>query len=214
MEYNTTRPKLVIREYGRNVQKLVEKSMTIEDRKERTRSANNIVKIMAQLNPNPNNQEEELQKFWDHLFIISDFKLDVDGPFPSPDPSILNTKPERLSYKVRNYKYRYYGIIVEQLIDKAAEMKEGTERKDAIDMVASYMKQSYRQFNDEKVNDDIIINHLKELSNGRIIIRGFKDLLRSNEVETIKPKRDFQQRGKRPQRRPGGSSSGRSKYRK
>lgn len=122
MEYNTGRPPLIIPEYGRNVQKMVDYALSIEDRERRTKIAKAIITIMAQLNPLVKESVDYKQKLWDHLYIISDFKLDVDGPFPPPSPESFIVKPEKVSYGTKSFRYGHYGKNIEKIIQKVAEM--------------------------------------------------------------------------------------------
>jgi hypothetical protein len=180
MEYNSGRPNLIIREYGRNVQKMVDEAVLIEDKAERTKAAYAIVNIMAQLNPGQKDGTEERQKLWDHLFIISDFKLDIDAPFPMPDREVLHTKPDRLTYGGKKYKYRYYGSNVELMIKEACKLEDEVERSKYISLIASFMKYCYKQWNDDKVSDEIIISHLEELSGGKLTTDRVKDVYKGN----------------------------------
>ncbi len=168
MEYNTTRSKLVISEYGRNIQKLIEYAITIEDREKRNRVAKGIVNVMGQINPSYKENNEHKQKLWDHLFIISNFKLDVDSPFPKPSPEIINTKPEKVSYPSNNIHYKHYGRNIEKIIEKAAEMEDGEEKEALKKTIANHLKKSYLHWNRSSINDNVISDHLAELSNGQL----------------------------------------------
>lgn len=167
MEYNTTRSKLVISEYGRNIQKMIEYAVAVEDREKRTRIAKAIVHIMGQLNPHYNNGEHR-QKLWDHLFIISDFKLDVDSPYPMPSPDSFNAKPNKVEYPSNHIKYKHYGKNIEKIIEKTIEMDEGDEKQELTKIVANHLKKSFLHWNRNSVNDEVIYEHLEELSNGKL----------------------------------------------
>ncbi|MFT6716706.1 MAG: hypothetical protein ACJA0Q_001354, partial [Saprospiraceae bacterium] len=121
MEYNTTLSEIVVPEYGRNIQRMINFACRVEDREERNLIARSIVKVMGQVNSQYKDSEDFVQKQWDHLFIISDFKLDVDSPYPVPEKEQLQKKPKRLDYPSQRIKYRHYGHSVEQFIKKASE---------------------------------------------------------------------------------------------
>lgn len=168
MEYNSERPQLVISEYGRNIQKMIEFACTLEDREERNRAAQQIISVMGQLHPHLRDVTEFNHKLWDHLFIISNFNLDVDSPFPKPEIEKLREKPKRLRYPDRDIKYKHYGKTIERLIEKAKEFEEG-EMKDAlIQNIANLMKKTYLAWNRDSVNDQVIFDHLRDLSDGKL----------------------------------------------
>ena len=131
MEYNTTRGPLTISEYGRNLQEMIRYTCTIEDREKRTKAAKFIVNVMAQMTPLAKEHADYKHKLWDHLFIISEFKLDVDAPFDPPPPLTLSTKPEHISYHDKEIEFRHYGKNIALIIEKATEYEEGPE-KDAL----------------------------------------------------------------------------------
>jgi hypothetical protein len=169
MEYNTQRPLLTISEYGRNIHKMTEYAMTIEDRDRRNRAAQTIVSIMAQLNnPQRLDTTEFKQKMWDHLFIISDYKLDVDSPFPMPNPDVKEMEKFKCSYPNRYIKYRQYGKNVENMIQKAIDYPEGEEKETLIRYIANHLKKLYLSWNRESVSDEVIFEHLSNLSGGQI----------------------------------------------
>ena len=182
MEYNTTRNSLTMPEYGRNIQKMIKYAISIEDRIKRNKLANVIVNIMSQRNPKIKDTGDFRQKLWDHLFIISEFKLDVDSPFPMPDKNVLYNKPQPVRYSNNNIKYRYYGKNIENIIDKAIQYEEGPEKEALIKTIANHIKKLYLTWNRESVNDDLIYNHLKELSKGKLILR---EDIRLNETSDI-----------------------------
>lgn len=168
MEYNTIRPKMEIPEYGRHVQKMVENLLNLEKPEEQHEAAKEVIRIMALINPQVKQAENYDQVLWDHLHIISDFKLEIDGPFPKPEKDIFKKRPDKLPYIKRDPKYRYYGKFVEKMIDKAMEMEEGEEKQGYLNSLANYMRMAYRMWNEEKVHDDIILNHIEEMSGGKI----------------------------------------------
>ena len=138
MEYNTARNKLVISEYGRNIQKMIEYTTNIEDSEKRNKSANFIINIMAQMNPRIRESGDYKHKLWDHMFMISDFKLDVDSPYPKPSKNILYSKPEKIPYQDNHIKFRHYGKNIEKIINKAIEYEDGPEKDALIKTIANH----------------------------------------------------------------------------
>jgi hypothetical protein len=167
MEYNTQRKKLVISEYGRNLQKLVDYITAIPDREKRTRYANVIVDIMAQMH-NQKDSTDFRHKLWDHLFIISDYKLDVDAPFEMPDPEKLARKPQTLSYPRGGIRFHHYGRNIQLIIQKTIEMEDGPEKEAMVKLIANHLKKSYLTWNRESVDDELITHHLEELSGQKL----------------------------------------------
>ncbi len=175
IEYNSERPKLIIPEYGRHIQKMIDYATSIEDRDERNKIAQAIIGVMGNLNPHLRDVTDFQHKLWDQLFIISDFKLDVDSPYPKPTAELLAERPESLEYPQNHPKYRFYGNNIKRMIDVCAGWEDG-EMKDALKYtIANHMKKSFLNWNKDTVEDDVIFNHLFELSNGEI------DLINSNE---------------------------------
>ena len=175
MEYNTKRNKLIIREYGRNIQKLVEDCVKIEDRKERTRTAYAVVRIMSDVvnskensNETNRNNEDFWNKLWDHLFIMSDYQLDVDSPFPKPVPDTSEREFIKPSYNNKNkVRFRTYGVNMQNLIRKVSEYPENVRQQYAPSL-ANYLKMMYLTYNRNSVNDQLIRHQLSELSNEKI----------------------------------------------
>ena len=168
MEYNTQMPKLIIPEYGRNIQKLIEYACTLKKKEERNNVANAIIAIMGRLNPMLRDITDFRHKLWDHLFIISNFKLDVDSPYPIPSKEILTTKPERVKYPAAKMRFKHYGKAVERLIEKASGMKSGEEKTAFIEAIANLMKKSYLVWNRDTVADTVILQELEDLSKGKL----------------------------------------------
>lgn len=169
-EYNTGKSGVILKEYGRNVQKLAEHIMTIEDRDKRTRYAATLVELMRQLNPSVRENNETTQKLWDDLFIMTNFELEVDAPYPMPEVDILTKKPKRLSYNTDPVTYKHYGKNIEKLIDKAIAEEDEQDRKSAIVYMGKLMKGFYQTWNKENVDDAVIIKNLKEMSGGKLDI--------------------------------------------
>jgi hypothetical protein len=173
LEYNTTRNNLIIKEYGRNVQKMVESAIQIQDYEKRTEAAKAIIKVMAQINPGEkDNHEKESadywQKLWDHLFIISDYELDINSPFPKPTP-----QTEQKSIPIDNYKKskihnRTYGRNMEKIIKAVAEYPDGEIKTALTQNIANHLKKLYLTWNRDSVDDQLIFNQLEELSGGKL----------------------------------------------
>ncbi len=169
-DYNSQRSRMVLPEYGRNIQKMVEYAVQLEDREERNKASRAIIAIMGNLNPHLRDVTDFKHKLWDHLFIISDFKLDIDSPYQKPTPEILFEKPKQVPYKNYDIRYKHYGKIIELLIKEATEFKEGEERDALIRLIANHMKKCYLTWNREVVDDRYIFDDLKTLSGGKIVV--------------------------------------------
>ncbi|MDE5745498.1 MAG: DUF4290 domain-containing protein [Paramuribaculum sp.] len=170
LNYNTQQKKLILPEYGRNIQQMVDYCLTLTDKEERTRCARTIVSTMANLFPELKDGEDNHRKLWDHLAIMSDFKLDIDYPCEIIKPDNLNTLPDKVPYTFNNIRYRHYGKALERLIDKASEMEEGEERTELCRLIANHMKKLMLTVNKDGVEDAKIFKDLAEISRGRIII--------------------------------------------
>lgn len=174
MEYNSQRSKMNISEYGRNIQKMIEHIISVEDKDKRNQLAKATIQVMGQLNPHLRDVNDFKHKLWDHLFIMSNFKLDVDSPYPIPSPETLNRKPERLRYAANNITFRHYGRHIERMIEKAKEFPEGEEKDALVKMIANHLKKSYLTWNRDAVNDEEIASHLNILSNGKLNLNNIK----------------------------------------
>lgn len=168
MEYNTQREKIKITDYGRNVHKLIAYVKTIEDRDKRNTMAEAIVETMALVNTSGKDHADFRHKLWDHLFILSDFELDVDSPFPKPEKDNSINVPSKMEYSDNNIKFRHYGKYIDAMISKAVEMQDGEEKKELIQQIAQTMKVLYLQWNNNSVADEMILNRLKEMSNDKL----------------------------------------------
>ncbi len=169
MRYNTLRKPLIFPEYGRGIQEMVSHALTIADRHERNLAAQTIIKSMQVLNPDIRQVDDYLHKLYDQLFIMSDYKLDIDAPFPMPDRQPMTAKCRPIPYKNSPIRFRYYGRIIERLILKAAEMPEGEERTSLLNMVAGQMRKLYYTWNDDMLRDEVLAKHLELMSGGRIL---------------------------------------------
>ncbi len=168
MEYNTTRNHLTIREYGRHIQKMAEYVLTIEDREKRQKNANSLVELMGFLNPHLKNVEDFRHKLWDHLFLITDFKLDVDSPYPIPTRETLRPTPDPLPYPKRYPKYNHLGKNIEIIIDKALKEEDAEKRQGFANSIAYYMKLTYSNWHKELVHDDNIQTELSAITKGEL----------------------------------------------
>ena len=168
MEYNTTRNHLIIREYGRHIQKMVEYVLTLEDREKRQKNAYALIELMGFLNPHLKNVEDFRHKLWDHLFLISDFKLDVDSPYPIPTRETLKARPEPLSYPKRYPRHNHLGKNIEIVIDKALKEEDGEKRQGFANAIAYYMKLTYSNWHKELVHDDNIQTELNAITKGEL----------------------------------------------
>src|SRR6478609_2241534 len=168
MEYNTGRNHLIMKEYGRHIQKMVEYLLTIQDKEERQRNAYAVIELMGFLNPHLKNVEDFRHKLWDHLFLISDFTLDVESPYPIPTRETLKAKPERLRYPKRYPKFNHLGKNIEVVIDKALKEENPEKKQGFANAVAYYMKLTYSNWHKELVHDDTIQNELSTMTNGEL----------------------------------------------
>jgi len=182
MEYNTARNKMTIPEYGRNIQKMVHFILEIEDRKERTKAANRIIEIMANMHPQIREVSDYNHKLWDHLHFISDFKLDVDSPFPTPEKTVITRRPERLEYSEDRIRFKHYGKHLAKMIKYAAELEEGPEKMEITLMIANQMKRSYLNWNRDSVSDRMILSQLEELSGEKLKLEEDVNLVATSEV--------------------------------
>ena len=167
-DYNTQQKKLIMPEYGRNVQQMIDHCVSIEDREERTRCANTIINIMGNLFPHLRDVDDFKHKLWDHLAIMSDFKLDIDYPYEIIRKENLRTKPDRIPYTLTPIRYRHYGKTLERMIKKCEDYPDGPERDQLISLLANHMKKSFLTWNKVVVDDDKIFKDLREYSHGRI----------------------------------------------
>jgi hypothetical protein len=169
-DYNSSRKKLALPEYGRHIHKIVDHIVSIPDRDERNKAAQTLINVMGNLNPHLRDVSDFKHKLWDHLAIISDFKLDIDSPYPVPTKSILTEKPRKVEYSSGDIRYKHYGKLMERMVKKAVEMEDGEEKKMLIGIIANLLKKFYLTWNREAVTDSAIFNDLKELSGGKIVV--------------------------------------------
>ncbi|MFB9862506.1 DUF4290 domain-containing protein [Rufibacter immobilis] len=165
---STFKQELLLREYGRNVQNIVQYILTVEDRTKRTQLAQLLVNLMGRLNPNVKDIQDAQQTLWNHLYVMSDGQLDVDAPFQLSAMEYLNDKPQRVDYPTQNPKYKHYGTNLERLLDKAKQINDPQEREGAIISIGKLMKVLYRTYNKDSVTDEVILENLRELSGGEL----------------------------------------------
>ncbi len=175
LEYNSQRSHLIIPEYGRHLQKLIDQATAIVDKEERNKAARYIISVMGSLNPHLRDVPDFQHKLWDQLFIMSDFNLDVDSPYPIPSKDILTQKPDRLKYPQNFPKYRFYGNNIKYMIDVANSWEESELKNALVLVIANHMKKCYLSWNKDTVTDEVIFEHLLELSDGKL------NLSKSNE---------------------------------
>ncbi|MFY0604481.1 MAG: DUF4290 domain-containing protein [Flavobacteriaceae bacterium] len=193
IEYNSERPHLIIPEYGRHIQKLVDHCITLETQEERNTMAKAIVDVMGNLQPHLRDVPDFKHKLWDQLFIMSDFKLEVDAPYEKPSKEELQEKPEKLAYPKSASKYRFYGNNIQTMIDTALSWEDGDMKEALVFTIANHMKKCFLNWNKDTVEDDVIFNHLYELSKGRIDIRNTDEVLA--ESKSLLRKRTTQGQG-------------------
>ena len=209
MPYNTDFNKLVYKEYGRNIQRLIEGVVEIEDRNKRNQAAYAIIHLMGQMHPHLKNIEEFRRKLWDQLYALSDFKLEIDGPYDKPTREEVGQKPIKLDYPQQDrMKFKHYGKNVESLIAKAVEMEDPAKKMAFAKVIAGYMKMVYKSWNQDFVNDELIKSDLLSMSQGEL------NLLEEYNVVTPKANRtkrnNYSSGGYSSHQSRGRSSNGRS----
>lgn len=205
-KYTIDKPLLILKEYGRNVQKLVNYVTTIDDKEKRTQYAHTLIDLMKQINPAMKEGPEYAQKLWDDLYIMSGFNLEVDSPYPMPEKSILGKKPKRLAYHRHDIRYKHYGRNVELLVKKAISLENEEEKEAAIIYIGRLMKGFYTSWNKDVIDDSVIVENIKTLSKGQLEI----------DVAKVKENNLFDSITKERSKRPtpsNGSSSGPNKRR-
>lgn len=169
-DYNTSRKKLILAEYGRNVQNMVAYICTLPTKEERNRHAQVVIDLMGFLNPHLRDVADFKHKLWDHLHIISDFQIDVDSNYPKPAPDAIHFKPAPLAYPQQRIRFKHYGKTVELMIKKAKGVEDPQRRQAMIQSIANFMKMAYVTWNKDTVADETIISDLKALSGGELVL--------------------------------------------
>lgn len=170
LEYNTERDQVVLKEYGRNIQKLVAYVKDIEEDEKRAQTAKTLTDLMRQINPALKDNPEYDQKVWDDLHIISDFDLNVESPFPMPEKALLGKKPQRLQYKTTDVKYRHYGRNIETMIKQAIAMEDPESKEAAIIHIGRLMNSFYASVNKDNLDEEVILKQIKQMSQGKLDI--------------------------------------------
>ncbi|MFT5077571.1 MAG: hypothetical protein ACI825_000120 [Planctomycetota bacterium] len=177
LEYNTERPQLIIPDYGRHIQKMVDHAISIEDEVERNKVAKSIISVMGNLNPHLRDVPDFQHMLWDQLFIISDFNLNVESPYDIPSREELAERPEPLSYPQNFPKYRFYGNNIKRMIDVAISWEDGEKKEGLVLTIANHMKKCFLNWNKDTVDDDVIFKHLFELSEGKLNLQESEEML-------------------------------------
>ena len=189
MDYNTTRNELVMREYGRHIQKMIEHVLTIEDDERRQQNAFAVIELMGFLNPHLKNVDDFRHKLWDHLFLISDFKLDVSSPYPIPTRETLKGKPKPLLYPNRHPKFSHLGRNLEDIIQKGLNEENPEKKLGFANAVAYYMKLAYNNWHKEQVHDDAIQSELTIITEGQL------EFTNTPFVKAYRPQQENRDRG-------------------
>ena len=202
--YNTRRKRLILPEYGRNIQTMVDHLATIQDREERNRAARTIISVMGNLYPHLRDIPDFRHKLWDHLAIMSNFTLDIDSPYPLPSKEKLQEKPKKVPYSNHRIKYRHYGLLTEKLVEKIKEMKNPEQKRALTVLTATHMKKSFLTWNKDSVEDEQIYNDINTLYGGDIempegmTLSHSKDLLQKTmNVNSNKKNNNRQQKNKK-----------------
>lgn len=189
MEYNTTRNHLILPEYGRNVQNMIAHAMELGDRDERNRAAQAIIEVMGQLNPHLRDEDDYRHKLWTHLFVMSDFQLDVDSPYELPEREVLAKRPETMDYPKGTIRYGHYGKYTQRILRQSKDMSVSEEKEFLQKTMGNFMKLQFLAYNNDTVENNVIANQLSELSSGELAIENPDDLISTKEMlRTIGPR--------------------------
>tara|TARA_E500000178_G_scaffold356424_1_gene434287 strand:+ start:4081 stop:4725 length:645 start_codon:yes stop_codon:yes gene_type:complete len=181
LQYNNERSQLAIPEYGRHIHKMIQQVMAEDDKEQRNKQAQAIIGIMGNLNPHLRDVADFQHKLWDQLFIMSEFNLDVDAPFPKPSAEVLAAPPTPLAYPQSYPKYRFYGNNIKGMIDVIVNWEEGELKEALVYVIANHMKKCFLNWNKDTVEDRVIFDHLAELSDGKIILSDKDEVLTESE---------------------------------
>lgn len=166
MEYNTSRVKLLLPEYGRNVQNMIAHAMELADKEERNNAAKAIIEVMGQLNPHLRDEEDYRHKLWAHLFIMSDFMLDVDSPYEIPTEESFTSKPDHMDYPTGKVRIGHFGKYTQGILDASKDIKDEKELEYLTYAMGNFMKKQYLTHNNTAVENALIAKQLNRLSNG------------------------------------------------
>ncbi len=194
LEYNTEREHLIIPEYGRHLQKMINHAKTRETKEERNKLAKAIISVMGNLQPHLRDVPDFQHKLWDQLFIMADFELDADSPYDMPSKEELNSRPDPLNYPQNHPKYRFYGNNIKTMIDVALTWETGEMKEALVYTIANHMKKCYLNWNKDSVEDTVIFEHLFELSNGGIDLRNSEEDL-SDSSSLLRTKTKYSNKG-------------------
>ncbi|WP_161626086.1 DUF4290 domain-containing protein [Hugenholtzia roseola] len=183
--YHTLKPALLLKEYGRNVQNMVEHLKTLPDRQERTQAAYALINVLKEVNPTLKEVNDNEQRIWDHLYLMAGFDLDIDSPFPPPSPDTLHQKPKHLGYQKTEFRFRHYGRNVENLLIDAIALPDRSDRLAAYAYIGKLMRQLYTTWNKDQVEDATLFNDMKR-------ILGSKSEKLDLDIDTIKEMSLFQ----------------------
>jgi hypothetical protein len=211
LEYNTEREHLIIPEYGRHIQKMVNYATAIESKEERNKVAKSIIAVMGNLQPHLRDVPDFQHKLWDQLFIMSDFKLDVDSPYEKPLKEVLDARPEPLEYPQNHPKYRFYGNNIKTMIDVANTWDEGDMKEALVYTIANHMKKCFLNWNKDTVEDSVIFDHLYELSGGKLNLKNSTEDL-SDSSSLMKSKRKFSNNNNRNKGKKNTNNRNRKRY--
>ncbi len=182
MEYNTQRSKMLLPEYGRNVQEMIAHAMEISDKTERNKAARAIIEVMGQLNPHLRDVDDYKHKLWTHLFVMSDFKLDVESPYEIPEAATLKSKPDNVSYPKGRIKYGHYGKYTQTILENSGEITNPEEKEFLKTTMANFMKKQYVAYNNETVENNVIAQQLKVLSHGVMVLENPDELINTSQI--------------------------------
>lgn len=189
MKYNTEREALILGEYGRYLQELVDHTLTIENKEERSKAARSIVEVMTTMNPSFRGNDELQQKLWDDLHVMARYQLDVDSPYPKPAPK-QDIRAEKIEYPKGDFKYRHYGKSIENLIEHAKSIKDEKEKQALTQLIGNLMKRSYLSYNRDSVNEQMIVDQLKEMSGGELALDETFKFQHTNDILASLPSRN------------------------
>lgn len=209
-EYNSQRPLIILKEYGRNIQKIVEHIRTIDDKAKRTELSYTLIELIKQLNPTVRESVENPQRLWDDLFIIADFNLDVNNPFNPPEKDILSKRPMRVPYPQSEVRFKHYGKNIERLVKEALKKEDPQDKEDAVIYLGKLMKTFYGSWNKEILDDSVILKDIQLMSGGKLSMNLDK-VREDNLFEKLyrERKKPHPQAGHSNQRQGGGGGGGR-----
>lgn len=182
MEYNTQRPQMILPEYGRNVQNMISHAMELADREERNKAARAIIEVMGQLNPHLRDVDDFRHKLWTHLFVMSDFKLDVDSPYEMPNREVLDEKPKLMEYPKSKIRFGHYGKYTENILKATVEEKDEKTQEYLKNTMANFMKKQFLAYNNDAVENNVIAQQLSELSGGKLVLENPESLMQTNQI--------------------------------